>query len=185
MIPCGLFLDHHRLPRRIQPRQQHCRFHLCGWHFHFIAHRNRIGRANNRHRQPPANTAIGLHSEQPDRPCDPPHRTAAQTGIPRECRGNRTGRHCAHNQTHTGARIATINHIVRLGKPANPDPEHRPFTATMFDHIRAKGAHRPRRVQHIVALQQSGDLGLAHRQRTQNQRPVRNRLVARHLGHTH
>ena len=45
----------------------------------------------------------------------------------------------------------------------------------------AEGPHRPAGVEHVLALEQAADPRLADRQRAEDQRAVRDRLVAGHL----
>ena len=52
----------------------------------------------------------------------------------------------------------------------------------MFGHRRTKGPHRLGRVQHVFTLEQAGDVGFPNRQRTQDQRTVRNGFVTRNAG---
>ena len=124
MVARGLFFDHHGLSRRVQPRQQHRRFHLRRRHRHFIAHRHRIGRAHDGHRQPPARPAHGLRPEQRDRIRDPRHRALVQAGVAGKGGGD-TGRgHRPHDQPHPGARIAAIDHVRRFGKTTHAHTVH-------------------------------------------------------------
>src|SRR3546814_11039590 len=58
-----------------------------------------------------------------------------------------------------------------------PDP---PVALPQALDLGAHGPHGGGGAQHILALQQAGHPGRADAQRAENQRPVRNRLVARH-----
>jgi hypothetical protein len=49
-------------------------------------------------------------------------------------------------------------------------------------HFGPEGAHRPGRIQHILAFQQAGDPGFTQGHRAEDQRAVTDRLVARHFG---
>ena len=55
----------------------------------------------------------------------------------------------------------------------------RTVTEILTDLLRAEAAHRRRGSQHVLALQETGDPGLANRQRAEHQGPVADRLVAR------
>ena len=180
VIACGFFFDHNRLARRIQSGQENRRFHLRRRHRNRVAHRSGICRTHDGHGQTPAVATIGLRTKQCDRVRDPRHRAGPQTGIAREGGRDIAGGHGPHDQPHTGARIAAINHLIGLCKSANADAMHRPVATAMIRHLGTKGPHRARRIQHIVALKQTADRGFANAQRAQDQRTVRNGLVTRH-----
>jgi len=71
--------------------------------------------------------------------------------------------------------------MIRLCKSADTHTMHGPSTATMVYNVSTKGAHRLCRVEHIITFEQSGNLRLANGHRTEDQRPVRNRLVTGHM----
>ena len=172
MITGRLAFDHHSLAGGIQPGEQYGRFHLGRGHRHHIADGNRISGPDDGHRQAAALTAIGAGAEQCQRIGDAAHRAAIQRCIASKGRGNRRGRHGAHDQAHPGAGIAAVNHPRRFGKATDPHTEHRPPPRAMVHHLGPKGAHRTRGIQHILTQQQPFDPGLTHRQRPQNERAV-------------
>ena len=135
-----------------------------------------------RDRQPPAAPAARLGAEQRQRVGHPPHRPAAQAGVAGEGRGDVGGRHRAHDQPHAGAGVAVVDDVLRLPEAADADALDPPLAGPEPLDRRAEGPHRPAGVDHVLALEQAGDPGLADRQRAEDQRPVRDRLVARHLG---
>mmetsp|Transcript_13705 Transcript_13705/g.21952 ORF Transcript_13705/g.21952 Transcript_13705/m.21952 type:complete len:246 (+) Transcript_13705:1144-1881(+) len=181
MITRGFFLNHHSLPRRIKSSQQHGRFHLRRRHRNFVTHRNRIFCANYGHRQASTGTPHRGRSKQRNRISNPRHRTAVQAGVSREGHRDVAGRHCAHNQTHTCARVAAVNHRVRLGKPAHAHTMHRPIAFAVVDHLCAKSRHGFAGVEHVFAFQQAGDFGLAHCHRSKDQAAMADRLITRHM----
>ena len=65
-------------------------------------------------------------------------------------------------------------------KAADPDAAHPPGAVVAASDLRAQGAHRVGGAVDVLAFQQAGNGGLADRQRAQNERPMRDRFIARH-----
>ena len=86
----------------------------------------------------------------------------------------------AHQQARAGAGIAEVEHLRRLAQAADAAAARAPDAVGAALRLAAQLAHGGGGAQHILAFEQAVDLGLAHRQRAQHQRAVRDRLVARH-----
>ena len=183
MIARGLGLDHHGLAGRVQPRQKHRGFHLRRRHRRRVADRQGVGRPGDRHRQAPALAPDGAGPEQRQGVGHPRHGARAQRSIAGKGRTDGRGGHGAHDQPHARAGIAAIDHILGFGETAHPHPMHMPDAIVVAADLGPEGAHRAGRIQHILPLQKAGDHRLAHRHRPKDERAVRDRLVARHIGH--
>src|SRR3954468_20737956 len=109
-----------------------------------------------------------------------PHRPLAQAGIAIEGGGDRTARHRSHDQTATGARIAEIEHGLRLPEPADPDTVNAPGALTYPLDGRPQRPHGLGGVDHVLAFQQAGNVRLPDRQRPKDKGTVRDRLVSGH-----
>ncbi len=183
MVARRFLLDHHRLARRIQPRQQHRRFHLRRRHRHRVGYRHRIFRPNNGHRQAPARPAIGPRPEKRQGIGHSPHGARTERGIARKGRGNERGRHRPHDEAHARAGIAAINNLRRLGKPANSHAMHAPLAAAQILDLGPESPHRLGGVDHVLALEKPRNPRFADAQGAQDQRAMGNRLVPRHIRH--
>ena len=182
-VVAGRFLlDHNRLTRRIQTRKQNGGFHLSRGHGHDITHRHRVRGPNNCHRQAPARAAHRLRTEQCERIGHARHRAFVQAGVARERHCHIRGRHAAHDQPYARTGVAAVNHLIRLGKTTNTDAVHMPCAILIPRDVSTKGLHRLGGIQNILPLKQPGDDGLSHRHRPQNERAVRDRLIAGHVG---
>ena len=79
----------------------------------------------------------------------------------------------AGEQTGRRAAVAEIEHRLGLGQPADPDAEHAPaVSAAAALDMGAQRAHGRRRAQHVLALEQAVDDGLADRHGAEHDRPV-------------
>jgi hypothetical protein len=110
----------------------------------------------------------------------PAHRTAAQTGVAGHHREQVVARQHATQQPRRSAGVAHVEHVGRFHQPAHATTGDAPRPVRLMRHLGTERAHRGRRAQHVLALQQPGDARLAHRQRAEHQRTVADRLVARH-----
>jgi hypothetical protein len=122
----------------------------------------------------------GSGTHECDRIEDTVHRPLAERGVAVEGCDDRTARHCPHHQPAAGGGIAEIQHIRRLPEATDADPLHPPNGFGSAHDGRAQRPHSLAGVEHILALQETGYAGLAHRQRAEDERAVRDRLVARH-----
>src|SRR5207248_6544544 len=84
----------------------------------------------------------------------------------------------AEKESGRGAGIAEIDHVVGLGKTAEPNPVDLPATVLSAADAGSHKAQRRRRRQHVLAFEESRYLGTADGQRAEHQRAVRNRFVA-------
>jgi len=76
---------------------------------------------------------------------------------------------------------AEIERLRGLAKSADPDAVNGPGPLAAALDLRAQGPHRLGGIDDILAFQKSGDPAFAHRKRGQDQRPVRDGLVAGNL----
>ncbi len=83
----------------------------------------------------------------------------------------------AHQQPHAGAAIAAVD---RLPGRAPGRAAHDPGAVLLPLGIGAERADRGGGVEHVLAFEQAFDPRLARGHRAENQRPVRDRFVARH-----
>ena len=97
-----------------------------------------------------------------------------------ERRGDRTAGDSAERKPATGTGIAEIEYAGGLGKTADADAIDPPFPLAGSLDAGAEGLQGFRGVEHVFAFEQPADPGLADRQRAENERPDRDRLVARH-----
>ena len=81
-------------------------------------------------------------------------------------------------QSCRGPGIAEVEQIVRLGKTTDPDTVDNPSPMLGASRMGAERIHRCRGGEHILAFEQTGDLGPADRKRTEHQSAMRNRLIA-------
>ena len=84
------------------------------------------------------------------------------------------------HQPAAGAGIAEIERLCGLREARDADAMHPPGALAGPLDGRPQGAHRLAGIDDVLAFEQALDAGLAHRQRAQNERAVRDRLVARH-----
>ena len=180
VVACRLALGHPGQAGRVQPAQQHGTLHLRRGDRQHIVQRQRVPRALNGHRQPPALTGGEACAAGRQRLGHAPHRPLAQTGIAGHHRKERMAGQNPGQQPRGGAGIAHVEHIRRLHQPADAAPGDAPLRVRHAHHLRTQRAHGGGGAQHILALQQPRDAGLAHRQRAEHQRAVRDGLVAGH-----
>ena len=182
VVAAGFVLDHRGDAGRRQPRQQHRRFDLRRRHRRAVDDRQRIARALS------ASAAGGRRRRRrrPGRPSTPADRGC---GASAGCAARHRHRTIAVIGQPATAPMTSRQPVPELpkssgasgcAKPADTDAAHRQATSPGPLHLRAQRPHRLGGVEHVLALEQAGDPGLADRQRPQNQRAMRNRLVAGH-----
>ncbi len=93
---------------------------------------------------------------------------------------DRTARHRAHDEPAAGAGIAEIERRRRLRKPRHPHALYRPGALAGPLDARAQRPHHFRGIDHVLAFQKTADPGFADGHGRQDQRAMRDRLVARH-----
>ena len=171
-------LDDGRAAGHVECRQQQRRFHLRGGDLQPVLDRKRRARAFERHRQEPAFARVRHRAEQRQR-------------IEHARIGRRLSDASPVKIVVIGV-VATAPMVRRtpvpeLPKSSTSDGSRKPPTPTPWTRhspspSRAtsapKPAHRLGGVEHVVGFEQAGDLGLAHGQRAQDERPVRNGFVA-------
>src|SRR5205807_166086 len=101
-------------------------------------------------------------------------------GVASEGGGDRAARGRAHDARAAGAGIAEIERVARLAKAGDADAANMPGAVAGALDDGAQRAHGGRGVEDILAFEQTGDLRLAHGERAEDERTVRDRLVARH-----
>ena len=181
VIPGRRGLDHHSLPRRRKPREQHRGFELGGGDRRLVDDRDRVERAPQGQRQPPAladREDLRAHAFQ--RIEHAPHRALAQGGVAVEGRRDRRTRNRAEQQPAAGAGIAEIERRPRRRKARNSDAVNAPAALAGALDAGAERAHGVRGAHHVLAFEQAGNARLADRERGENQGAMRDRLVARH-----
>ena len=87
----------------------------------------------------------------------------------------------AHEQPHGGARIAEIEHLIRLAEAADAPPPDAPAAVFAARDLRPQRAERGGGAHHVLALEEPVDRALADRERRQHEGAVRDRLVAGHM----
>ena len=85
-----------------------------------------------------------------------------------------------HHQPRAGPGIAEIEGRRGLGQSADAGPGDAPAALAEAMGAAAERPHGRGGADHVLAFQQVLDLRLAQRQAADDQRPVRDRLVARH-----
>ena len=181
VIARRLGLGHHGFTRRREAGEQHGGFQLRRGGRRRIDDRDRVARALQRQRQPPAVADADRARAHPlQRIEHAPHRARAQRGIAIECRLDRTARHGPDDEPAPGAGIAEIERLCGLREARNADPLHRPGALPGAFDSRPQGTHRLAGVDDVLAFEQALDAGLTHRHGGQDERAVRDRLVARH-----
>ena len=179
VVAARLLLDHGGRARRRKPRQQHRGLDLGRSHRRAIEDRDRIASALKRQRQPaalPTHRNLGAHQFQGIE--HPPHRPGAQRGVAVEYGRDRTARDRPHHQPASGAGIAEIERSRRFSEAGHADATHDPSEIAGPFHARTQRPHGFGGIEHVFALKQARDTGLADRQRAQDQGPVGDRLVA-------
>jgi hypothetical protein len=171
--------DHDGLPGRVEPGQQHRRLELRGRRRRLIDNGDGVARALQGQRQA---AALGrrqrARAHALERIEHAPHRALAQGGVAIESRRHRAGSHRPHHETAAGAGIAEIEVGPRLRESSDTDTHDAPHALALAGHGRLERAHGLGGIEHVLAFEQSGHPGSADCQRTENQRPMRNRLVA-------
>jgi len=94
--------------------------------------------------------------------------------------GDRAARRRAENQAATGAGIAEIEDAIGRLEAADADAVHAPNPLARALDAGAKGAHGLGGIEHILPFEQPRDPRFTDRQRAEDQRPVRDRLIAGH-----
>ncbi len=122
---------------------------------------------------------IGLEAHGGERREHAAHGPSPQGGIAGEFDLHVVTGDDAEHQPAAGAGIAEIERRGRGAQAADPLALHRDRAVGSFD-LGAKRRHGLGRGQHVLGLEQAGDAGHAGGQRAQDQRPMGNRLVARH-----
>ena len=177
-----LLLDHGGVARRGQAGQQHRRFDLRGGDRRAVDDRDRIARAFSvSGSRPPSALSTTRAPICSSGSSMRPIGRVAQRGVAVERRRDRAAGDGAHHQAAAGAGIAEIERRRRAAaKPPTPTPWTRQAPSPgALD----RGAERPHGVggvEHVFAFEQARDPGLADRQGAEDQRPMRDRLVARH-----
>ena len=180
----GVVARHHRLDhrghaRRVQGGEQHGRLDLRRGHRHAVFDGCGTLRPAERQRHAVAGGGVEhLHAHQPQRIEHAAHRPLRQRGVADEGRPHVVGADEAHGQARAGAGIAEIERGDRLQQAAVADAADDPFVAALLD-LRAHRLHGVAGAQHVLALEQAGDTGLARRQPAEHEGAVRDRLVAR------
>src|SRR5262249_38642008 len=140
--------------------------------------RDRVARPGQSERQEPAvGGADGARTDQLDRVEDASHRPLAQRGVAVEGGGDRAARDRPYHQPAAGGGIAEIQHAIGSAEAADADPVDAPGALAGSLDRGTQGPHRLAGADHVVALEQPGNFGLADGERTDDQRPVRDRLV--------
>ena len=180
MVAGRMRLDHGGDPGRIQPGQQDRRLHLRGGDRQSVGDRNRRPCTDHGHRQPCSVPGHELRAHPDQRHGHPRHRSFHQRGVAGHEGSQAMGGQHARQQPRGGAAVAHVQDFRRLGQAADPDAMDQPRAVLAPSGLGPEGAHCRHRPQHVLALQQSFDLSRSDRLRTQHQRTVRNRLIARH-----
>ncbi len=182
VIASRFLLDHDRFAGRGKSGKQHRGFQLGRGHRRSIFDRDRIAGALQRHRQPPAIGGLKRawrRSGAADRArvssdaCAARHRrrTSAVTGQPATAPMTRR---------QPVPELPKSSGSARLRETCDPHPPHRPGALTGSLDRGAECAHHFGGIDHVLAFEQARDPGLADGHRRQDQRAMRNRLVARH-----
>ena len=162
---------------RIQPGQQDGRLDLGRGHLLLVVD-GLQGSPRQRDRQPVlAGQPAEARAHPAERRRHPLHRPLAQARVAVEGRRQAVSRRGPHQQANAGARITAVDHVPRRREAA--PPRHAPAAGAQTLDAGAEGLHGAGGGQDVVALQQPLDLGHALRHAAQDQRAVRDRLVAR------
>ena len=170
-----LGLDHHGVAPGVQAGQQDRRLDLGRRLGEPVGDRPQVA-APDREGQAAAGTVqeAGAHLDQGLH--HPVHRPAAQGGVAGEGGGEVEARGGAEDEAHAGPGVAAVDDVGRLGEAAAPDDA--PPAAAQGVHVGAEGAHGRCGAQDVLALQQPLDLGDPGCKGGEDQRPVRDGLVA-------
>ena len=161
--------------------EQHRRLDLRRRHRRAVDDRDRIARAFDGDREPAAFGHVGRpRAHQHHRIEDALHRPFAQRGVAVEGGRDRAACRRAHDQPAAGGGIAEIEHPLRLPEAADPDAMHAPGALAGALDLRPQRPHGLAGVKHVLAFEKPGNPGLPDRQRAENQRAMRDRLVAGH-----
>jgi hypothetical protein len=180
MIACRLRLDDRGDAGRVQPRQQDRRLHLGRSHRQFVGNGHGLGGSDHGERRTAAGARNDARPHARERLRYARHRARTQAGVAREEGDEIVRRNQAHEQPRAGAGIAEIQHLRRFAQATDAATPRMPHAVDAALRLAAEEAHGGGGAQHIFPFQQAVDLGLAHRQRAQHQRAVRDRFVARH-----
>ena len=137
-----------------------------------------VGTAERR-RQPLAGTGQDLDPHPPEWVEHPPHRPADEGCVAGEGGGEGVAAGDAHREPHASAGIAVVDHVFGFQQPADAEALDAPDAAVGAGDGRAEGAHRLGGGEHVLALEQALDRGLADGERAEHEGAVRDRLVAR------
>jgi hypothetical protein len=179
MVARRLGLDHAGFAGRVESGQQDRGFDLRRGDRQAVADRHRRRRADHRERQPAAVACRDRRTHLAQGRRHAFHGAAAQRCVAGEEGGDRMGRDQPHQETRAGAGIAHVDDVGRLREPADAATGDAPAPLAVLRDGRAERPHGRRRAQHVLALEQALDAGLADGERPQHQRAMRDRLVSR------
>jgi hypothetical protein len=164
---------------RVQPRQQHRRLHLRRRHGDPIGYGRCMPGTPQGDRHAIAGGRLDLNAHLAQRIEHALHRPAGERGIADERRPHVVDSREPHRQARTGAGIAEIEWRTRFKQAAVSHAADDPLATGPVD-PRTEGTHRFAGPENILPFQQPGYAGFAGRYSPEHQRPVRDRLVARH-----
>src|SRR5256885_1879339 len=108
------------------------------------------------------------------------HRPAHERLVADERRVESLRRQQAHHQAHGGAGIAQVEGRARRCEAACSDSAHQHLRLPRPLDVHPEFLQRPRRGEAILAGEEATDVRVALGERTEHERAVRDRLVARH-----
>ena len=177
MVAAGLGFDHRGGPGRGESRQQYRGFDLRRRHRCSVEDRQRIARTlKGQGSRPPSPPAVMLAPI-----CSRGSRTRRIGRVRSDASPSNTA---AMGQPATAPmtsrqpvpELPKSSGRLRRAKPATPTPRTNQANSPVV-HLCPQRPHRPGGMEDIFALREPRNPGLADRQRAQDQRPVRNRLV--------
>ena len=164
-----------------KPTQEHRRLYLCGRHRRFVRNRNHLACTAQAQRQPAALRLLHHFRTHPHQRIEnAAHRTFSQRGIAVKNRRERVTCDHAHRETASGAGVAKIEHLARREQRAYAKPVHAPAAFGLAHNRCTHGTNGLRRCDDVLAFEQPFDLGAADGKRPDQERAMRDRLVARH-----
>ena len=128
----------------------------------------------------PSSDDDGARADPLQRFKHPPHRASTQRGIAIEHGGDRAACYCPQHEPTAGPGIAEIERALGRRKTCDADAAHTPFTRAKPLDTGAERRHRFASVEDVLTFEQSANPGLTDRQCAENERPMRDRFVARH-----
>ena len=180
VVARGDGFDHRGFSRRIQTREQYRRFDLRRRHGQRIDDRQRRRCSGHGQRQTHAVAGDEARAETRQGLGHAPHRAAAQAVVAGEEGDEGMRRRCADQQPRPGAGVAEIEHAFGFAPAAGAHAVDAPCAVRAPLDARAEIAQGLRGAQHVLALEQVRDAGAADGERSQDERAVRNRFVARY-----